>query len=126
MESQRLIVQPMYTDDQCGRYVGLFEQHAPLRDFLTVAGEDDCFGRVRWNVHRDLTSTVVLEVLSDKLPRDCAGGFGGRPLGLTCLAVAASVCLLLHGVISMPALPGSCYDQSILTAFDHSGRGDDE
>src|SRR6202041_1100492 len=78
MESQRLSVQPMYTDDQCGRYVGLFEQHAPLRDFLTVAGEDDCFGRVRWNVYRDLPSTVVLERLSDKLSRDCVGGLGGR------------------------------------------------
>ena len=60
MEPQRIIGQPMYTGDHCGRYVGLLEQPAPLRDSLTVAGEDDCFGRVRWNVYRDLTSTVVL------------------------------------------------------------------
>src|ERR1700733_2740772 len=67
MEPQRLIGQPMYTDDHCGRHVGLLEQPAPLRDFLTVTGEDDCFGRVRWNVHRDPPSTVVLEYLGDKL-----------------------------------------------------------
>ncbi len=79
MEPQRLIGQPMYTDDHRGRYVGLLEQPAPLRDSLTVAGEDDCFGRVRRNVHRDLPSTVVLERLSDKLSRDCAGGLAGAP-----------------------------------------------
>jgi hypothetical protein len=79
MEPQRLIGQPMYTDDHCGRYVGLLEQPAPLRDSLTVAGEDDCFGRVRRNVYRDLPSIVVLEPLSDKLSRDCAGGLGGAP-----------------------------------------------
>jgi hypothetical protein len=50
----------MYTDDHGGRGVGLLEQLAPLRDSLTVTGEDDCFGRVWWNVHRDLPSTVVL------------------------------------------------------------------
>src|SRR5580698_8266425 len=32
MEPQHLIGQPMYTDDQCGRYVGLLEQPAPLGD----------------------------------------------------------------------------------------------
>ena len=67
MEPQRLIGQPMYTDDHCGRYVGRLEQPAPLRDSLTVTGEDDCFGRIRRNVHRDLPSTVVLEHLSDEL-----------------------------------------------------------
>src|SRR5580658_4445820 len=78
MEPQHLIGQPMYADDHCGRYVGLLEQPAPLRDSLTVTGEDDCFGRLRWNVHRDLPSTVVLEHLGDKLSRDCASGLGGR------------------------------------------------
>ena len=73
----------MYTDDHCGRYVGLLEQPAPLRDSLTVTGEDDCFGRVRWNAHRDLPSTVALERLGDKLYRYCAGGLGGRSVGLT-------------------------------------------
>ena len=45
--------------------------------------KDDCFGWVRWNVYRDLPSTVVLECLGDKLSRDCAGGLGGRSVGLT-------------------------------------------
>src|SRR6202050_5249432 len=93
MEPQRLIGQPMYTDDHCGWYVGLLEQPAPLRDSLTVTGEDDCFGRVRWNVNRDLPSTVVLEPLGDKLSRDCAGGLGGRPVGLAWLAVHVIACL---------------------------------
>src|SRR5258708_13340828 len=99
MEPQNLIGQPMYTDDHCGRYVGLLEQPAPLRDSLTVSGEDDCFGQVRWNVHRDLPSTVVLEHLGDKLSRDGAGGLGGRSAGLTWLAVDSISCFLL------PALP---------------------
>jgi hypothetical protein len=98
MESQRLIVQPMYTDDHCGRYGGLRKQLTPLRDFLTVAGEDDCFGPIRWNVYRDLPSTVVLEGLSDKLSRDCAGGVGGHSVELTCLAVEVIACLLPHGL----------------------------
>src|SRR5215469_3350014 len=97
MEPQRLIGQPMYTDDHCGRHVGLLEQLAPFRDSLTVTGEDDCFGRVRWNVHRDLPSTVVLEHLGDKLSRDCVCGLGGRSVGLTSLAI---VCSLLHGLPS--------------------------
>src|ERR1700689_5963062 len=97
MEPQRLIGQRMYTDDHCGRYVGVLEQPAPLRDSLTVTGEDDCLGRVRWNVHRDLPSTVVLEHLGDKLSRDCAGGPSGRSAGLTELAVDVA-CLLLHGL----------------------------
>src|SRR5579863_5865833 len=99
MKPQRLIGQPMYTDDHCGRYVGLLEQPAPLRDSLTVSGEDDCFGRVRWNVHCDLSSTVVLEHLGDKLSGDCVGGLSGRSVGLTALGVDVIGCLLLH----MPA-----------------------
>src|SRR5580704_4779716 len=97
MEPQRLIGQTMYTDDHCGRYVGLLEQPAPLRDSLTVTGEDDCFRQVRWNVHRDLPSTVVLEPLSDKLSGDCAGGLGGCSVGFTWLVVHVIACLLLHG-----------------------------
>src|ERR1700683_5235425 len=73
MEPQHLIGQPMYADNHCGRYVGLLEQPAPLRDSLTVTGEDDCFGPVRGNVHRDLPPTVALERLGDKLSRDYAG-----------------------------------------------------
>src|ERR1700744_458856 len=116
MESQRLIIQPVYTDDHCGRYVGLLEQHAPLRNFLTVAGEDDCCGRIRWNICRDLTSTVVLERLSGKLSREYADGLGGRPRWLTWLAVAVIECLLLHGVVfickTMVAVPrGSTVDE---------------
>src|ERR1700729_2985942 len=98
MEPQRLFGQPMYTDDHCGPCVCIFEQPAPLRDSLTVTGEDDCFGRVRWNVHRDLPSTVVLERLGDKLSRDSAGGLGGRFVGLTERAVDGIACLLLHGI----------------------------
>src|ERR1039458_1416359 len=98
MEPQRLIGQPVYADDHCGRYVGLLEQPAPLRDSLAVAGEDDCFRRSRWNAHRDLSSTVVLERLGDKLSRDCAGGLGGPSVRLTWPAVDVIACLLLHGV----------------------------
>src|SRR5580698_2900818 len=98
MEPQRLIGQPMYTDDHCGRYVDLLEQPAPLRDFLTVTAEDDCFGRVLWNIHRDLPSTVVLEHLGDKLSRDCAGGPGGRSVGLTWFAVYVIACSLVHAL----------------------------
>src|SRR5258708_36965857 len=98
MEPQHLIGQPMYTDDHCGRYIGLLEQPVPLRDSLTVSDEDDCFGRVQWNVHRDLPSTVVLEHLGDKLSRDCAGGLGGRPLGLTSVAVKVISLVLLYGL----------------------------
>src|SRR6202021_3512706 len=68
MEPQHLIGQPMYTDDHCGRYVGLLEQPAPLGDSLTVTGEDDCFGRVPRNVHCDLPPPILLEHLRDKLP----------------------------------------------------------
>src|ERR1700735_475161 len=94
MEPLHLIGQPMYTDDHCGRYAGVFEQPAPLRNSLTIAGEDDCFGRVRRNIDRDLPSTVVVERLGDKLSRDCAG--------LTLLAIGLIGCLLLHG--GFPAL----------------------
>src|SRR5580658_5944813 len=98
MEPQRLFGQPMYTDDHCGPCVCIFEQPAPLRYSLTVTGEHDCLGRVRWNVNRDLPSTVVLERLGDKLSRDCAGGLGGRPVGLAWLAVDVIACLFLHGL----------------------------
>jgi len=88
----------MYTDDHCGRYVGLLKQPAPLRDSLTIAGEDDCFGRVGWNVHRDLPSTVVLERLGDQLSRDCSGWLSGLSVRLNWLAVDVIACLLLHGL----------------------------
>src|ERR1700733_4213435 len=109
MEPQRLIGQSVYTDDHCGRDVGLFEQAAPLRDSLTVAGEDNCFGRVGWNVYGDLPSTVVLERLSGKFSRDCADGLGGRSVRLAYFAVDVIACLLLHGLAepwsSRSALP---------------------
>src|SRR5688572_26201642 len=70
MEPQHLIGQPMYTDDHCGRQVRLLEQLAPLRDSLPVTGENDCFRRIPWHVHRDLSSTVVLEHVGDKLSGD--------------------------------------------------------
>src|ERR1700733_13277445 len=84
----------MYTDDHCGRYVGLLERPAPLRYSLAVACEDDCFGRVRWNVHRDLPSPVVLERLSGKLSRDYAGGLGGGSVGSSWRAVDVTTWLL--------------------------------
>src|SRR5580693_4861471 len=96
MEPQRLIGQPMYADDHCGRCAGLLEQPAPLRDSLTVAGVDDCFGRVRWNVYRDLPSTVALERLSDKRSRDCTGGLGGFSVRLSWLAFDVIAYLLVH------------------------------
>ena len=69
MEPQRLIGQPVYTDDHRGRYVGRLEVTAPLRDQLTVTGEHDGLGRIRRDVHRDLPTTVVLERLGDELSR---------------------------------------------------------
>lgn len=82
MEPQFLIGLPMDTDDHSGRYVGFLELPAPLRDPLTVTGEDDRFGRIRWNIYRDLPSTVVLERLDDKPSRERFGGLGGRSVGL--------------------------------------------
>src|SRR3954464_6646976 len=98
MEPHFLIGQSMYTDDHRRRYGSLLEQPPPPRDRLTVAGEDDCFGRVRWNVHRDLPSTVVLEHPGDKLSRDRARVPGGRSVGLTQVAVDVITCLLLHEI----------------------------
>jgi hypothetical protein len=43
---------------------------APQRDQLTVTGEHDRLGRIRRHVHRDLSPTVVVEGLGDKLSRD--------------------------------------------------------
>ena len=79
MEPQRVVGQPMYTDDHCGRYVGLIEQPAPLRDSLTVTGEDDCFGRVRWNVHRDRPSTVVSNISVTNSPKTAPVSLTGAP-----------------------------------------------
>src|SRR5580693_6472570 len=89
----------MDTDDHCRRYVGLLQQPAPLRDPLTITGEDDCFGWVWWNVHRDLPSTVVLERLGGNLSRDCARGLVVRSVGFTQLAFVEIVSLLLHRLI---------------------------
>jgi hypothetical protein len=66
---KHLIGQPVYTDDHRGRYVGRLKVPAPLRDQLTVTGEHDCLGRVYRDVHRDLSTTVVLERLGDELSR---------------------------------------------------------
>ena len=63
MESQHLIVQPVCTDDHDRRYVGCLEVSSPRRDQLAVTGEHDCFGRIRWEIRRDLTTSVVLERL---------------------------------------------------------------
>ena len=39
----------------------------PLGDHLTVTGEHDGLRRVRWDVHRDLaTAIVVIESLGDE------------------------------------------------------------
>ena len=57
----------MYTDDHRGRYVSRLEEPAPLRDPLTVTGEDDCLGRIWRDVHRYLPTTVVVERLGNKL-----------------------------------------------------------
>src|SRR5436190_16248155 len=70
MEPQRLIGQPVCTDDHRGRYVGRLEDPAPLRYHLTVTGEHDRLGRIRRDVHRDLPTIVVLEPLRDELSRD--------------------------------------------------------
>ena len=69
MEPQRLVGRPVHADDHRRRYVGRLEEPAPLRDQLTVTGEDDRLGRIRRDVHRDLPTTVVLERLGDQLSR---------------------------------------------------------
>lgn len=74
MEPRRLIGQPMYTDDHRRPYAGPLEQSAPLRNSLTVTGEDDRFGRARRNIYGDLPSTTVLERLTDKPSQECARG----------------------------------------------------
>jgi hypothetical protein len=70
MEAQRLIGQPVCTDDHRGRYGGRLEVSSPLRYELAVTGEHDCLGRIRRDVHRDLPTTVVLEPLGDEFSRD--------------------------------------------------------
>ena len=79
MEPQRLIGQPVDTDDHRGRYVGRLEDppHCEIR--LTVTGEHDCLGRIRRDVHRDLPTTVVLECLGDELSRRSTTSSLGLP-----------------------------------------------
>jgi hypothetical protein len=71
MQPQRLIGEPMDTDDHCRGYVSPLNGFAPLRDQLTVPSEHDRLGRSRRNIHRDLPATVVSdESLGDELTRD--------------------------------------------------------
>ena len=67
MEPGRLIGQPVHTDDRRGRHVRRLEERAPLRDPLTVTGEDDGLRRIWRHVHRHLPTSVVLERLGDEL-----------------------------------------------------------
>ena len=55
MEPQRLIGQPVNTDDHRGRDVGRLKEATPLRDQLTVTGEHDCLGRIQ----RDLEEAAA-------------------------------------------------------------------
>src|SRR5215472_17477065 len=80
MEPFRLIGQAVYTDDHRGRYVGRLEHSAPLRDQLTVTGEDDCLGRICRDVHRDLPTTVVIERFGDDLSRSWLVVHGRIPI----------------------------------------------
>ena len=74
-----LVRQPVSTNDHRGRDVSCLEEPAPLRDPLTVTGEDDCLGRIWWDVHRNLPTTVVGERLAHKLSSEWSvihyGGF---------------------------------------------------
>jgi len=63
----------MYTDDHGSRNVGSLEQPAPFRNSLTIASEYDQLWRIPRNVHRDLSSTVVLEGFGDELSRQSIG-----------------------------------------------------
>jgi hypothetical protein len=47
----------------------------------TVTYEDDCFRRVRWNIHRNLPTTVVLERLGDKPPENAPAGLASAARG---------------------------------------------
>src|SRR5580658_3183238 len=97
----------MCTDDHRGRHVGLIEYPAPLRDSLTVTGEDNRFGRIRWNVHRDLPSTLVREHLGDQLSGDGAGGLA---------------CLLLHGLALIYRTLRGTRSSRLATAADRMAR----
>src|SRR5690242_1517507 len=66
MEPRRLIGQPVYTDDHRGPDAGRLEEPAPLRDPLTVTGEDDRLRRIRRDVRRHRPAAVVSERLSDE------------------------------------------------------------
>src|SRR5579863_2218252 len=94
MEAQDLIVQTVDTDDHGGRSAGLLERLAPPRDSLAVGGEDDCLGRARRNVYRDLPSAIELERLGDELSRDSPRVPPGRPVGVA-LKIAR---LPVHGL----------------------------
>src|SRR5580658_6318945 len=94
MKPRHLFGQPVHTDDHRGRYVGRFEEGAPLRDPLAVACKYDCLGRIRRDVHRDQTTSVVVEKrLGDELSRDgVSRGRFRRWFGTAC----AADCLVIH------------------------------
>src|SRR6516165_5805671 len=70
MEPQRLIGQAVYSGDHRGRYVGRLEDTAPLRNQLAITGEHDCLWRLRRDIHRNLSATVVLKRLGDERSSD--------------------------------------------------------
>src|ERR1700716_1228649 len=115
MEPQRLIDQPVCTDDYRGRDVGRLEEPAPRRDQLTVTGEHDCLGRTRGDVHRDVPTTVVLERLGDELSCNRVGSRRlRRCFGDGCLVIhrGASILDSRHSM-PRPELRSGLYGNAI-------------
>src|SRR5579862_2012378 len=87
----------MYTDEHCGSQVRLLKQSTPFRNSLPVTRKDDRFPSIRWNVHGDLPSPVIVERLGHKLSRDCIDGLRRRFFGFTWIGHDAIVCISVHG-----------------------------
>ena len=74
VEPRHLLGQPVDADDHRGRDIGRLEEPTPSREPLSVTREDDCLGRIRRDVRRDLATTVVSEQrLGDELSRERGG-----------------------------------------------------
>ena len=73
MEPQRFISHAVRADDHDRWHVRSLKSPAPLRDQLTVTGEDDRLRWLRRDVHRDLSAIIVGECLDENFARERVG-----------------------------------------------------
>ena len=98
MEPSRLIGRTMYADDHGGGYVGRLEDSTPLRDPLTITGEDDYLGRIRRDVHAHLPTIVIRKRLCDEASRYWVGTRRFRRWSGTAFAPD---CVIIHVRLSI-------------------------